>query len=195
MRIIILFYSRFEEYKYILIYQLDAYVFRDELLQWCNNGYDYVGAPLIGKYQDTDFSDVMRVGNGGFSLRKVHAYVDFFRATRNVFSCKQIVRRVALWDKPYTRIFVLLLMLLGWHNKPKSVASLWRYNEDDFWSGLLDDSNYSMKKPSVRESMDFAFERFPSDLFNITNRLPFGCHAWRKYEYVEFWKNILVEEK
>src|SRR5690349_729150 len=35
------FYERFLEYRYMLIYQLDAYVFRDDLGYWTNRGYDF----------------------------------------------------------------------------------------------------------------------------------------------------------
>jgi len=40
------FYSRFKSYSYILMYQPDAYVFRNELDYWCSQGYDYIGAPV-----------------------------------------------------------------------------------------------------------------------------------------------------
>jgi hypothetical protein len=40
------FYERFLDTKYILIYQLDAFVFKDELQEWCDKGYDYI-APWI----------------------------------------------------------------------------------------------------------------------------------------------------
>ena len=66
------FYKRFLEYQYILVYQLDAWVFRDELDYWCDQGYDFIGAPVYnylgnGKYaKENPF-----VGNGGFSLRKL----------------------------------------------------------------------------------------------------------------------------
>ena len=43
------FYGRFEDSKYILIYQLDAFVFRDELAYWCSLNYDYIGAPWLNK--------------------------------------------------------------------------------------------------------------------------------------------------
>ena len=36
------FYRSFQHYTYMLIYQLDAYVFKDELLNWANKGYDYI---------------------------------------------------------------------------------------------------------------------------------------------------------
>lgn len=41
------FYRSFREYQYMLIYQLDAFVFEDQLEYWCNKGYDYIGAPWI----------------------------------------------------------------------------------------------------------------------------------------------------
>ena len=43
------FYKSFLDYEYILIYQTDAYVFKDDLSAWCLKGYDYIGAPWIPK--------------------------------------------------------------------------------------------------------------------------------------------------
>jgi hypothetical protein len=48
------FYKRFRDYKFILIYQLDAYVFRDELEYWCEQDYDFIGAPLIENGKGSD---------------------------------------------------------------------------------------------------------------------------------------------
>lgn len=190
------FYARFQTYEYILIYQPDAYVFRDELKDWCNKGYDYIGAPLIGKFEEKEYyvGMPMRVGNGGFSLRKVQAFLNYFDGKKHVFTSQQIVSRISFWKKPYTRIFVWLLMMLGWKNKPLSVAANWNYNEDDFWSGVLDDSNYALSKPSPREALFFALERFPKELYAIIQRLPLGCHAWRKYEYESFWSEVIGNE-
>lgn len=55
------FYEMFTDYEFMLIYQLDAWCFRNRLKEWCNKGYDYIGAPW------TDG----KIGNGGFSLRKI----------------------------------------------------------------------------------------------------------------------------
>lgn len=187
------FYLRFQAYDYMLIYQPDAYVFDDQLYEWCKKGYDYIGAPLVGKFTDQIFDAAMpmRVGNGGLSLRRIKAYTDYFQGKKHVFTSQQIVRRISLWKKPYTRIFVWLLMMLGWRNTPKSVVAHWQYNEDDFWSGVLDDSNYALSKPSPLEALSFAFERFPNELYNLTKQLPFGCHAWKKYQYEEFWEKYI----
>ena len=96
-----LFYERFLDSSYILIYQLDAFVFRDELKEWCEKGYDYIGAPwlrkpiydmpVIRQYMDLaywlrrrahkpskqDLHD--KIGNGGFSLRKVESHLRILR--------------------------------------------------------------------------------------------------------------------
>jgi hypothetical protein len=188
------FYSRFASYDYMLICQPDAYVFEDKLKYWCEKDYDYIGAPLVGKFsENVYYSEMpMRVGNGGFSLRKISKCLDFFNGKKNVFTSKQITKNINLWKKPHTRFFVWFLMLCGWRNKPNSVAQHWNHNEDDFWSGYLDNSNYSLSKPQPIEALDFAFERFPSEMYKLNDcKLPFGCHAWEKYEYESFWKQFI----
>lgn len=60
------FYERFSDYKYMLIYQLDSFVFFDGLSDFCNMGYDYIGAPQYHSWT----KDIV-VGNGGLSLRKI----------------------------------------------------------------------------------------------------------------------------
>lgn len=74
------FYRVFESYEYILIYQLDAFAFSDQLEEFCNLGYDYIGAPwpfhcghlpgILGR------KVFLHVGNGGFSLRKTKACIE-----------------------------------------------------------------------------------------------------------------------
>ena len=91
-------YDYFKDYKYILKCELDAYVFRDELTDWCNEGYDFIGAPWVNNFTrkrmiaNAMHSDnflvsfikkqlnlnnkdrVNFVGNGGFSLRNVTTF-------------------------------------------------------------------------------------------------------------------------
>ena len=72
------FYARYAGCEYILLYQLDAWVFEDRLDEWCDKGYDYAGAPLFAPGS----SDLQcaRTGNGGFSLRRVEASAKPFQA-------------------------------------------------------------------------------------------------------------------
>lgn len=62
------FYERFLEYKYMLVYQLDCFVFFDGLSDFCDMNYDYIGAPQYHSWTN----DIV-VGNGGLSLRKTDA--------------------------------------------------------------------------------------------------------------------------
>lgn len=177
------FYQSFQEYSYMLIYQLDAYVFSDNLESWCEKGYDFIGAPIFSKAG-------IRVGNGGFSLRKIKPILEFFNANKNVFPAKSVIENIRLKEKPFTRIFALLMMMAGWRNKPLEVADRWKYNEDDFWSNHLSNSRFALRTPPFEVAMKFSFECKPSTLWAMcNNELPFGCHAWRKYEYDSFWKD------
>lgn len=182
------FYQRFERYEYILIAQLDTYVFKDDLEQWCAKGFDYVGAPLFAERMVIKEGEV---GNGGLSLRRVKAFLTYFKGTMNVIKTDDIAKRIHFNDKPYTRWLVWLLMVFGWRNKPYSFANHYKYNEDCFWSLVLSGSNYELSKPSVEEAFEFAWERFPSEIHKHVGHLPMGCHAWEKYEYEKFWKEII----
>lgn len=182
------FYGRFGQYEYILIAQLDTYVFRDELATWCAKGYDFIGAPLFGDHMKISQGEV---GNGGLSLRKVDTFIGFFKGRKIVIPFHKLAERVHLKEKVYTRWFVWLLMAFGWRNTPSQVAANYRYNEDIFWSRDLNHTNYELSKPSVEEALEFAWERFPKDLYAKIKHLPFGCHAWEKYELETFWKEYI----
>ena len=150
------FYAAFAEYEYILIYQLDAFVFRDELLDFCNLEYDYIGAPwLSGRYHFIDRKHcIWRVGNGGLSLRKVSAF-------RAVLEKKE--REV----KQYTK------------------------NEDLFFSMIID-SDFHVAP--VETALRFAFEREVKECFEKNGyTLPFGCHAWERYD-LDFWRPYIEAE-
>lgn len=67
------FYERFHKYTYMLLYQLDAFVFSDRLMEFVQMNYDYIGAPWLGGTTiiEKDIAIVVYVGNGGFSLRNI----------------------------------------------------------------------------------------------------------------------------
>ncbi len=67
------FYEAFLNFEYILIYQLDAFVFYDALEFFCSLGYDYIGAPWPRMCRRNWNNIISHVGNGGFSLRNTKA--------------------------------------------------------------------------------------------------------------------------
>lgn len=176
------FYSSFMSYQYILIYQLDVFVFRDELEYWCNQGYDYVGAPWITSDEEKPIDiGLWKVGNGGLSLRKI-SY------------CMKVLN----WKGPvltyrYYKKIKYLPYILGWKNNISYFRKS-NMNEDALFSGFLSPTYLNPHLPTPVKAACFAFEKFPSYLFRMcNNQLPFGCHAFHKYEYEEFWKKYIEE--
>ncbi|MBQ9487968.1 MAG: hypothetical protein IJU91_09255 [Selenomonadaceae bacterium] len=85
-----LFYKAFFAYEYILIYQLDAFVFSDMLEYFCSLGYDYIGAAWY-PLRKVDFNGKQYKiggGNGSFSLRNVTKFYNLILNHTNIFSPK-----------------------------------------------------------------------------------------------------------
>jgi hypothetical protein len=159
------FYQAFVTYQYLLIFQLDAWVFEDALLEWCNRGYDYIGAPWLeeplrgraSKWIPFTKLCVNKVGNGGLSLRRVPTHL-------------QIAKKLTF------------------------ITRFYNYNEDVFWSIFVPVIFRSYRKPKVQEALEFAFEYKPRESYErIGNKLPFGCHAWERTDR-EFWSRYIRVE-
>ncbi|WP_412467002.1 DUF5672 family protein [Pedobacter sp. KLB.chiD] len=183
------FYEAFLDYEYILIYQLDAFVFKDELTSWCEKNIDYVGAPwLRHRYPDfikaaknsflsyihrrfdvkqkntsipTDIQREYKVGNGGLSLRRTQI---FYTLTKRF---QEKIQEYLLY----------------------TAANL---NEDVFWSIEVNRKRKNLKIPSYKEAVYFAFEVPVERGFELTNnKLPFGCHAWNKN--LAAWRSVFKD--
>lgn len=170
-----------------LIDQLDAFVFKDELDEWCNKGFDYIGAPWIRAADQGIFNIVKRriqqyihtryniqknggpsprqleykIGNGGFSLRRVHKFYEL---------CLQYREMIAHYNKHDTHFF----------------------NEDVFWSVEVNRKSKQLNIPGYKIALRFAVELHPKRAFAINkNQLPFGCHAWDLT--IDFWRPIFEQ--
>lgn len=173
-------YKSFDSYKYVLIYQLDAFVFKDELEYWCSLGYDYIGAPWIanGKGELLE-KKYWKVGNGGLSLRKVS------------YCLKVLSWKWPVLTYSYYKNIKYLPYILGWENNMHYFLNS-TINEDGIFGGLLTPSYINPHLPSPQEAFYFAFEKLPSYTYRLCNhQLPFGCHAFCKYEYESFWKKYI----
>jgi len=167
------FYRLFLAYRYVLIHQLDAFVFEDRLEYWCGRGYSYIGAPWLqdwplrmyrrtlraGNVVERTTKRVMtqlkpqsyRVGNGGFSLRRVRPFY---------------------WTARIAR----------------AVAADWRRNEDTFWGIWAANFVPGFRVPPLDEALRFAVETQPrAAMDQLNGALPFGCHAWGRWDD-EFWR-------
>ncbi len=185
------FYERFEEYEYILIAQPDTFVFSDQLVEWCQKKYDYVGAPWtfeVSDYSHTrDYLPLLHryaclkkwrglfgqdylVGNGGFSLRRVETFIRILR------DFPQKIKEFSEWSGALRRQGV-------------SAAE----NEDNFWALFVPKFYKQFKIPKFKEALQFAFEVDPAYCYARNGqRLPFGCHDWAKHG-LDFWKQFIQQ--
>ena len=186
------FYSKFRNYRYMLLYQLDAYVFRDELLDWCNKGYSYIGAPwLTGFNQDASKYNLWKTGNGGFSLRRIEDFIQVlsqpFKRVRSISKIKRNYRHL----NAVKRNAVAIREFLARQNSLHHFVSLYSYNEDNFWSiyAHLFYPHFSILPPE--EALAFAQECGGQYFYERRGKvLPFGCHAWQRYE-PDFWAEFI----
>lgn len=178
------FYKKFNEYEYLLICQLDVYIFRNNLLSWCNKGYDYVGAPWVGSSRNfinitfekinnlfrklkgkkkKNTERIFKVGNGGFSLRNVE---------------KSIL--VTTEQKKEIELFL--------NTKPETEYHI----EDVFWSLYVPEKYIDFKIPNWKEALDFCIDRKPKKaLFFNNNQLPMACHRFNQPKPARFWKKYI----
>ena len=191
------FYRQFKTFCFILIYQLDAFVFRDDLDYWCKKGYDYIGAPWFeGWNEGNNESNIIGVGNGGFSLRKINSTLRILK------SYTRLTLLRSFWLKSKMNYFIsysklLSLLKLSFHitslEKANELFDNENTNEDYFLSQILGNSFTYFKIAPYSEAIKFSFEVNPSLLYSMNgDMLPFGCHAWEKYE-PEFWRRFISE--
>jgi hypothetical protein len=165
------FYESVLDYEYMLIHQLDAFVFEDQLPNWCTAGYDYIGAP----WPRLKF----RVGNGGFSLRRPATCLEVLRSPLH-----EDAR--TYWEVTYAHE-PLRVRAANYHKKlvkmlhiGTDVRSLLRRKpmEDGFWG--VDAPRYwpAFKVAPFEAAIMFAFEEGLRDLYHhYEERPPFGCHG------------------
>jgi hypothetical protein len=181
------FYQAFLNYEYILIHQLDAFVFEDKLSYWCTQNLDYIGAPWLRKKDTGTLKSTLlkvqqyfsirfdlkkqglpnkyqfenQVGNGGFSLRKVKKFYNL---------CISMKPRIDLY------------LSRNEH----------QYHEDTFWSIEVNRKKHHINICDYQTALRFAFENSPDRALKLNNNeLPFGCHAWDKHP--GFWRPIFKE--
>lgn len=185
------FYYRFRGFKFILIYQPDAYVFRDELTYWCEADYDYIGAPWFDEWdKSSPDSAFYGVGNGGFSLRKVKSHIRVLKSFSYLTPASILIERF-LNEKPSLTGFKNLLLNLTIKNNTFSSFNDYQDNEDIFWGMVAAKRFDYFKTPSMQTASYFSMEVNAEVLYKLNNnKLPFGCHAWEKYETV-FWERFI----
>jgi hypothetical protein len=185
------FYARFASYRYILIYQLDAFVFSDQLAAWCRRGYDYIGAPWLPpelpaeSLKDRLAASLLRylhrvVDESHFASGGAHYLQYQYRTGNGGFSLRRVARMRDVLRKLESRV------------QRYRESSHPTFNEDLFFS--IEANRYwpVLKIPGWRRALQFSWELQPamSQRYNH-GVLPFGCHGWNKLHRDE-WRAIFA---
>lgn len=184
------FYRRFEDYRFMLICQLDAYVFSDQLEYWCKKDYDYIGAPWFKGYHRAKPGDpAIGVGNGGFSLRKIESFIRVLTLFSRIKDVPQLMEEFR--SKKSISSFWKLILNLTVKNNTYHLLNDYKMNEDHYMYHVISKKLSWFKIPPVEEALEFAVETNPSYHIERMGKLPFGCHAWPRFE-PEFWKKYIA---
>ena len=156
-------YERFSSnFEWMLIYQLDAFLFSNKIEEFCKLPFDYYGAPwkngqlMFPGIRNAKFLKFIGkrvyVGNGGLSLRKLSTTIDLLKRKRNNI-----------------------------YN--------WKLNEDGFFSYWgCTDKNY--RSCPIEIASRFAIETDPKYWISKNGFLAMGCHAFEKCS-PEFYTSLL----
>ncbi len=175
------FYEHFIDSEFILIYQLDCFVFKNNFTDFLT--FDYVGAPWFNSQNHAGNATIRTllfrkpfmsvrlmidwklqkktnaVGNGGFSLRRVDKFI-------SITKDNQMKRIIASWLRQK------------------------RPHEDIFYSFVVPIFDKDFKIADIPTALKFSFESYPQNCYSLNHyELPVGCHAWAKHE-PEFWRAI-----
>lgn len=183
------FYQRFQDYRFLLICQLDCVILENQLAYWCDAGYDYIGAPWFPGFDEPISKEIIGVGNGGLSLRRIDKALAVLKS-RSLFwkapaysglpvaagleyiALLRVLKSISrfLPHLPYVKLF------RNWLNTRNA-------NEDLFWSFFAQFFVEAYALPPYNEALRFAFEVQPSACYELNGHtMPFGLHAWARYD-------------
>ena len=187
-------YRLYADYEFILTYELDAFVFRDELLDWCEQGWDYIGAPWFEgyAYARPDAAPI-GAGNAGFSLRRVSTMLRVMRSWKAIRPPLNVYSEWRRRTDTLPRGLWGLLGNLTWRNCFHHYLNRFSENEDIFWA-CAGDRIAGFRVAPYHVARHFSFEYNPERLFlECGSKLPFGCHKWMECQ-PGFWKPLIEAE-
>jgi hypothetical protein len=187
------FYNLFKKYDYLLTYELDAYVFKDDLDKWMISKNDYIGAPWFEGYATPISNKIIGVGNSGFSLRSISKCIYVLEKVKKMRTIFLVTKFLKL-NKFIPYKYFLKGISLKNTKKIDLLFSSGYINEDIYWCNIVSTFFEDFTIASFKESIQFSFEVNPQYLYKVNNNeLPFGCHAWQKYE-PEFWIEFIPKK-
>ena len=181
------FYRKLDQFSHALIHEPDALVISDQLFYWCEQSFDYIGAPWFEGFDAaTPDAPIIGVGNSGFSLINIKAIRLFLHSNRRWISrmtiAKEFLKKILLRPSSYSLNF--LMEALGSSGLLSGAHRLVYDNCDVFLMLHASLSSSPLLRVAEPESaLQFSWEVNPIRCSELCdNRAPFGIHAWARYD-------------
>lgn len=180
------FYAFFADYTHILVHEPDALVLKDELLFWCQQSFDYIGAPWFDGFSEAlPEAAITGVGNSGFCLIRIKAITSLlssrYRWAKRLWTLRQLLRSLFLRQSNFSGL--ALLQILGHGGTLSGAHSLINYSWDGFICGHASCADTGFRIAPVSDALGFSWEVNPAVCQRLNNGVsPFGVHAWARYD-------------
>jgi hypothetical protein len=181
------FYQKFDHFSHVLVHEPDALAISDQLFYWCEQPFDYIGAPWFEGFQSAaSDAPIIGVGNSGFSLINIRAIRLFLDSNRRWISrmiiAKDLFRKILRRPSRYPLNFLIEAfgssgLLGGAHRLVDDQCDLFLTLHASSSTPTL------FRVADAHSALRFSWEVNPSRCSELcNNHLPFGIHAWAKYD-------------
>src|SRR5437868_3719188 len=150
------------------MYHLDSLVLADQMIDWCNAGFDYIGAPWL-PCSDTPWVREPGVGNGGFALMKIESVLKVLQnryrkrpgafwldlIMRNRSRCGPLVSLLQRFEKQFPGLQLINRPVEEW--QITADPGPYGRNNDFFWAFEAVEYLPDFRIAPVREALKFAF--------------------------------------
>ena len=183
------FYDLFSHYEFMLTYELDAYIFHNDIDACHGFEYDFIGAPIFEGYlQAKPEAPFRRALNSGFSMR-------------NISACREMLSKLQRYKQWWKRNkfflvnfpFLRRLVKSNWqrvmdHDHLRGYLKDDYFHEDIIWTEIIPELFPAFKIAPPEVALSFSFEVNPERLYHLNGaQLPLGCHAWPRFP--AFWES------
>ncbi|WP_259700964.1 DUF5672 family protein [Synechococcus sp. CS-1324] len=195
------FYRHYASHSHLLICQLDAYVFEDQLLHWCHQPFDYIGAPLYLPNATHGPAGLFCVGVGGFSLRRIQPILALLQANPIVFRSRELREILQPFNNKARALYLIRYLFCRLINgcrlaAPGNQLSRWvGVNEDAVFAKYLPRYHSSFRLPDASAALEFCIDKHVElELAALGGAIPFAAHAWWTCpENLAAWRPFITE--
>jgi len=181
-------YERFLSSQYIFIHQTDVYVFRDELDNWCQRGYDYIGAPWLPAIGDVSGYNLIRR-----AIYLIRRGLGKFKPTCHAINLKYKVGNGGCSLRHTRHLYEASLKMTELLTRAANGSSNSEYFEDVVWSVRVNEEQPgTLSVAPCEEAVRFSVESHPSMAMRLSGgRLPMATHAFARRRNRSFWKQYI----